>query len=167
MLRYSIKRIVSLIPLLFVISFLDFMFVHLIPGDPARQITGPDATKAEVDVVREQLGLNKPLLTQYKDYMTGLIKGDLGMSVKNNKSVADTIAPRLKPTVMLTISSMIWATIMGIGIGIISAIKHGKSLDYIGMIIAISGISIPGFWLGLQLIQSFSEIGRASCRERV
>lgn len=158
MLKYSIKRIASIIPLLLVISFLVFMFIHLIPGDPARQITGPDATKAEVELVREQLGLNKPLLTQYKEYMTGLIKGDLGMSVKNNKSVADTIAPRLKPTIMLTFSSMIWATIIGIGIGIISAIKHGKGLDYIGMIIAISGISIPSFWLGLQLIQTFSVV---------
>lgn len=158
MLRYSIKRILSIIPLLIVISFLVFMFVHLIPGDPVRQITGPDATKEEVEVVREQLGLNDPLLKQYKDYMTGIFKGDLGMSVKNGKSVADTIAPRLKPTIMLTVSSMIWATIIGIGIGIISAIKHGKSLDYIGMIIAISGISIPSFWLGLQLIQTFSVV---------
>ncbi|HHX68410.1 MAG: ABC transporter permease subunit [Miniphocaeibacter sp.] len=158
MLRYSIKRILSIIPLLLVISFLIFMFVHMIPGDPAKMITGPDATKAEVELVREQLGLNKPLLTQYKEYMTGLVKGDLGMSVKNNKTVADTIIPRLKPTIMLTISSMIWATIIGIGIGIVSAIKHGKTLDYIGMIIAISGISIPGFWLGLQLIQKFSVV---------
>ncbi|QQK08888.1 ABC transporter permease [Miniphocaeibacter halophilus] len=158
MLRYSIKRILSIIPLLLVISFLIFMFVHMIPGDPAKMITGPDATKAEVELVREQLGLNKPLLTQYKEYMTGLVKGDLGMSVKNNKTVADTIVPRLKPTIMLTISSMIWATIIGIGIGIVSAIKHGKTLDYIGMIIAISGISIPGFWLGLQLIQKFSVV---------
>lgn len=154
--RYALKRIVSAIPLLIVISFLIFMFIHLIPGDPARQIAGKDATKADVEVVREQLGLNEPLPVQYGKYMKGLVTGDLGYSVKNGKTVAEAIAPRFKPTIMLTISSMIWATIIGVSLGIISAVMKGKAMDYIGMLIAISGISLPGFWLGLELIQIFS-----------
>lgn len=154
--RYAIKRIASAIPLLIVISFLIFMFIHLIPGDPARMIAGMDATEADVQVVRQQLGLDQPIVTQYVDYMKGIVTGDLGMSIKNGQTVVQTIAPRFKPTIMLTLSSMVWATIIGVGLGIISAVKKGKPLDYIGMIIAISGISLPAFWLGLELIQLFS-----------
>jgi glutathione transport system permease protein len=154
--HYFLKRILSTIPLLLVISFLVFMFIHMIPGDPARLIAGQDATKADVEVVRGQLGLDKPLLVQYGDYMKGLVTGDLGMSIKNGKTVADAILPKLKPTIMLTISSMVWAAIIGILLGVISAVFHGKALDYLGMLIAISGISIPGFWLGLELMQGFS-----------
>lgn len=154
--RYIGKRIVSTIPLLLVISFVIFMFIHMIPGDPARLIAGVDATKEDVAVVREQLGLDEPLLVQYVDYMKGLFTGDLGNSIKNGKTVVETIAPRMKPTLMLTVSSMIWAAIIGVMIGIISAVFHGKALDYVGMLIAISGISVPGFWLGLELIQLFS-----------
>ena len=88
--------------------------------------------------------------------MKGLFTGDLGDSIKNGKTVVETIAPRMKPTIMLTVSAMIWATIIGIALGIISTVFHGRTLDYIGMIIAISGISVPSFWLGLELIQGFS-----------
>lgn len=154
--RYFIKRLLSTIPLLLVISFLVFMFIHMIPGDPAKLIAGQDSTKAEVEKVREQLGLDQPLLKQYGQYMKGLVTGDLGDSIRNGKSVVETIAPRLKPTIMLTVSAMIWATIIGVALGIISAVFHGRILDYIGMIIAISGISVPSFWLGLELIQGFS-----------
>lgn len=154
--RYVTKRVISTLPLIFVISFLIFMFMHLIPGDPARMIAGQDATKEDVAVVREQLGLDKPVLTQYTDYMKGIVSGDMGMSIKNNKTVAETIIPRFGPTILLTLSSITWAAIFGIGLGIISAVFRGKPLDYLGMIIAISGISIPGFWLGLEMIQIFS-----------
>ena len=153
--KYFCKRVASAIPLLLVISFVIFMFIHMIPGDPARMIAGQDATKEDVEVVREQLGLNDPLLVQYGKYMKGLFTGDLGDSIKNGKTVVETIAPRLKPTIMLTVSAMIWATIIGIALGIISAVFHGRALDYIGMIIAISGISVPSFWLGLILLSIF------------
>lgn len=154
--RYFIKRLLSTIPLLLVISFLVFMFIHMIPGDPAKLIAGQDSTQAEVETVRKQLGLDQPLLKQYGQYMRGLVTGDLGDSIRNGKSVVETIAPRLKPTIMLTVSAMIWATIIGVALGIISAVFHGRILDYVGMIIAISGISVPSFWLGLELIQGFS-----------
>ena len=154
--RYLGKRLASTIPLLLVISFVVFMFIHMIPGDPARLVAGQDATKEDVAVGREQLGLDEPLLVQYGKYMKGLFTGDLGSSIKNGKTVVETIAPRLKPTIMLTFSSMIWAAIIGIAIGIIAAVFHGRILDYVGMIIAIAGISVPSFWLGLELIQLFS-----------
>ena len=154
--RYALKRIVSAIPLLIVISFLIFMFIHLIPGDPARLIAGKDATKADVEVVRDQLGLNDPLLVQYGKYMKGLFTGDLGYSVKNGQTVVQTIAPRFKPTIMLGLCAAVWAVIIGVLLGVVSAVMQGRTVDYIAMIIAISGISLPGFWLGLELIQLFS-----------
>lgn len=156
MARYFFRRIGSAIPLLFAISFLVFMFIHLIPGDPAREIAGMDATKAEVEFIRSQLGLDKPILTQYLDYMKDLFSGNLGDSIKNGATVMETIAPRFKPTIILTICAILWSSLLGIFIGIISAVKRGKVMDYIGMIIAISGISIPSFWLGLMLMQLFS-----------
>lgn len=154
--RYIAKRIAGAIPLLIAISFLVFMFIHMIPGDPARLIAGMDATKEEVNIIREQLGLNKPLLTQYIDYMKGLLTLDLGNSIKNNMSVVETIAPKLKPTLILTVCSMTWAVLLGVFLGVIAAVKRGKPLDYLSMLIAISGISVPSFWLGLMLIQQFS-----------
>ena len=113
--------------------------------------------RKDVAVVREQLGLDEPLLVQYGKYMKGLFTGDLGNSIKNGKTVTETIAPRLKPTIMLTIlihDSGLRS--VGIAIGIIAAVFHGRILDYVGMIIAIAGISVPSFWLGLELIQLFS-----------
>lgn len=121
--RYCLKRILSAIPLMLVISFLIFMFIHMIPGDPARLVAGKDATKEEVQVVRENLGLDKPIVEQYVDYMKGLFTGDLGNSIKNGATVIDTIIPRFKPTFMLTISSMVWSVIIGVGIGIVAAVK--------------------------------------------
>ena len=105
--RYLGKRLISTIPLLLVISFVVFMFIHMIPGDPARLVAGQDATKEDVAVVREQLGLDEPLLVQYGKYMKGLLQ-EIWETLSNGKTVAETIAPRLKPTIMLTFSSMIW-----------------------------------------------------------
>ena len=113
MARYVLRRILSTIPLLIAITFLIFMFIHLIPGDPARLIAGMDATKEEVETIRENLGLNKPLLVQYGEYMKGLFTGDLGNSVRNNATVWDTIRPCFKPTIILTITSMIWSIFSG------------------------------------------------------
>ncbi len=158
--RYFLKRVLSTIPLLLVISFLIFMFIHMIPGDPARLVAGKDATNAEVTLVRHQLGLDEPLLTQYAKYMKGLFTGDLGQSIRNNKTVAQTIKPCFKPTIMLTVSSMIWAVIIGVLLGVLSAVFQGKAIDYIGMLIAISGISVPSFWLGLEMMQEFSVVLR-------
>ena len=97
MLRYAVKRILSAIPLLLVISLLIFMFIHLIPGDPARIIAGKEATSYEIENVREQLGLNEPLLKQYLIYMKGLFTLDLGDSIRNGATVFDTIKPAFCP----------------------------------------------------------------------
>lgn len=154
--RYAIQRLLGVIPLLFIVSILVFMFIHLIPGDPARLVAGKDATLEEINGIREQLGLNLPLWQQYVNYMGDLLKGDLGESVRSGIPVMEMLESRFLPTIILTFTSLGWALIIGLLIGIVTAVNRGKWPDYIGMLAAISGISLPGFWLGLVLIQVFS-----------
>ena len=154
--KYVVQRILSMIPLLFVISIIIFMFIHLIPGDAARQVAGATATAGEVEAVRKQLGLDQPLVPQYIQWVTGILQGDLGVSYTNNTTVAELFAPRLPITIYLTICSITWSVLFGIIIGVVAAINRGRALDLIGMLIAIAGISLPNFWLGLQLMQIFS-----------
>ena len=154
--KYIVKRILSMIPLLFVVSVIIFMFIHLIPGDPARQIAGVDATIGEVNQIREQLGLDRPLVTQYIDWVTGLFQGDFGISYSNSMTVMELLVPRLPITIYLTICSITWSALLGIVIGVVASINRGRALDLVTMVIAIAGISLPNFWLGLQLMQIFS-----------
>ncbi|SDM56735.1 nickel ABC transporter permease [Sediminibacillus halophilus] len=154
--QYIIKRILGLIPLLLVISFVIFMFIHLIPGDPARLMAGKDATLEEVEEVRQSLGLHEPFVKQYISYMGNLLQGDLGYSIKSGAPVVDLILDRVMPTLGLTFLSIIWALVIGILIGVLSAVFRDKWPDRLGMLTAVSGISLPNFWLGLVLIQLFS-----------
>ena len=154
--KYTVKRIINMIPLLFVISIIIFLFIHLIPGDPARQIAGPAATIGEVDEIRNQLGLNQPLVPQYIKWITGIFTGNFGVSYANKTTVIALLAPRLPITIYLTICSITWSAIMGIIIGVLAAVNRGRAFDLIGMVIAIAGISLPNFWLGLQLMQIFA-----------
>ena len=158
MLRYFIKRIVSIIPTIILVSIFVFLFVRLIPGDPARMLAGPDATIEDVQMAKEALGLDKPAVVQYFDYMRGLLKGDMGMSLKTRNPVSYEIGLRYWYTVRLTLVSILWSVIAGLAMGIISATNRGKWKDYAGMTLAVSGISVPAFWLGLMLIQFFLEV---------
>lgn len=154
--HYFIKRVLGTIPMMLIVSVLIFMFIHMIPGDPVRALAGKEATSEDIEILREELGFNKPLPVQYIDYMGDLLKGDFGTSLKTGLPVSEMILGRLKPTLSLTFFAMIWAVLMGIGIGVLSAVKRGKIADYVGMFVAISGISAPGFWVGLMCIQVFS-----------
>lgn len=154
--RYAFQRLLGVIPLLFVVSVLVFLFIHLIPGDPARLVAGKDATLEEINGIREQLGLNLPLWQQYINYMGKLLSGDLGNSLRSGLPVSDMLKSRFVPTIILTFSSLGWALVIGLMIGTISAVNRNRWPDYVGMLTAISGISVPGFWLGLVFIQIFS-----------
>ena len=154
--RYFIKRILQTIPLMLVISILVFLFIHMIPGDPARTMAGLDAEQSEVEAIREEYGLNDPLIVQYVNYMKGLFTGDLGRSLKSDTPVAELIVDRMQNTLKLVFAGILWAPVLGIFIGVISAIKRGKALDHGCMLLAITGLSAPGFWLGLMGIQIFS-----------
>ena len=154
--RYFIRRLLQTIPLMLIISIFVFMFIHLIPGDPVRKIAGLDATKEEVDALREQLGLNGSIVEQYFTYMNRLFHGDLGISFKSNIPTAELVGQRMVNTLKLALVGMIWAPILGIVIGVIAAVKRGTFVDTLLMLFAITGLSAPGFWIGLMGIQIFA-----------
>lgn len=156
MLRYICKRIVGVIPTLIIVVTFVFFFVRLIPGDPARQVAGPQATQEDVELVREQLGLNKPVPVQYINYITGLVKGDLGTSLRTKRPVLVEVQGRYMNTVQLTLLSLVWSVIVGVLIGIWSGRHRSKWQDYTGMTVAVSGISMPSFWIGFMLIMIFA-----------
>ncbi|MCG7337616.1 glutathione ABC transporter permease GsiC [Sporosarcina sp. ACRSM] len=156
MLRFLVKRLLEIIPILLLVSILIFLFVHMIPGDPARLVAGEDATLEDVELVRKELGLDKPMHEQYITYMTNLFQGDLGTSLKTKRPVTEEIGERFMPTFWLTVWSMVWAVVVGLIIGVVSATKRNKWQDYLGMFGAVSGLSLPSFWLGLMLIQLFA-----------
>lgn len=153
MIRFFLKRCISMIPVLLMVSILAFAFVHMLPGDPARMMAGQDADPATIELLRQQLGLDKPLPVQYFRYIGNLFTGDLGMSLRTRIPVFDEIALRYAPTMILAMAGMLWSVIFGIFFGAVAAIYSGKWQDYLAMFVSVSGISIPQFWLGLLLIQ--------------
>ncbi|MFH5773219.1 glutathione ABC transporter permease GsiC [Paracoccus sp. NGMCC 1.201697] len=153
---YLLKRLLGTIPVILMVTLAVFAFVHMLPGDPARLVAGPDATPDDIAAVSAALGLDKPLPQQFLQYLTNLLHGDLGMSLKTRRPVVEEIGLRLMPTVWLTLFAMVWAVAIGLLIGVVSAVKRGRWQDYGGMVLAVSGISFPPFWLGLLLINLFS-----------
>lgn len=152
MLKYFIKRLLQMIPLLLAASIVVFLFIRMIPGDPARMMAGVDATLEEVEGLREMLGFNYPIHIQYLRWLGNFVTGDFGTSLRTGRPVIEMMQPRFEPTLILAFTSMIWSLVIGLIIGMFSAIFRGKWPDYMGMLVAVSGISIPSFWLGLMLI---------------
>ncbi|ATA23406.1 glutathione ABC transporter permease GsiC [Brenneria goodwinii] len=160
MLNYFIKRLLGLIPTLLIVMVLVFLFVHLLPGDPARLVAGREADAAVIELVRQDLGLDKPLPQQFWHFFTNVLQGDLGKSMVSKRPVTEEIATRFMPTLWLTVSSMAWSVIFGMTIGVVSAVWRNGWPDRIGMTLAVSGISFPAFALGMLLMQVFSvELG--------
>lgn len=156
MLRYTFRRVLGTIPTLLIVITFVFFFVRMIPGDPARLVAGEQATQQDVELVRVQLGLDKPVAVQYVKYIEGLLSGDLGNSLRTKRPVAEEIAGRYKNTLALTVTSLIWSTIAGVFFGVWSGKNRGKWQDYTGMTVAVSGISLPAFWVGFLLIMLFA-----------
>ncbi|BES84437.1 glutathione transport system permease protein GsiC [Pectobacterium araliae] len=160
MLNYFIKRLLGLIPTLLIVMVLVFLFVHLLPGDPARLAAGREADAVVIEMVRQDLGLDKPLPHQFWHFFTRILQGDLGTSIVSKRPVTEEIAMRFMPTFWLTVCSMAWAVIFGMAIGIVSAVWRNGWPDRIGMTLAVSGLSFPAFALGMLLMQIFSvELG--------
>ena len=154
--RYFVRRLLETIPLMLIISIFVFMFIHLLPGDPAKTLAGVEATVEEVEAIREEWGLNDPLIVQYGNYMKDLLRGDMGRSLKSSTPVTELIMSRFQYTIQLVLAGVLWAPALGIFIGVMCAIKRGKAFDLGGMLFAIAGLSAPGFWVGLMLIQVFA-----------
>lgn len=157
MYRYILKRIGMLIPVLLGVSFVIFTLMHYAPGDPVRMILGNSATNEQVEAMRESMGLNDPLLLQYLNYMKNLLfHGDLGTSYVHNSPVLDMIVQRLPVTITLAILGIAFAVLLGVPAGVISAVKQYSVVDNLVMVVALLGISMPNFWLGIIMILFFS-----------
>lgn len=156
MLKYIVKRVIGVIPTLIIVVTFVFFFVRLIPGDPARLVAGPQATQEDVLMVREQLGLDKPIIYQYGSYVSGLLRGDLGTSLRTKRPVLTEINSRYMNTVSLTLLSLAWSVIAGVLLGVWSGKNRSKWQDFTGMTVAVSGISLPSFWVGFMLIIIFA-----------
>lgn len=155
LLSYLLKRIFSLIPVLFVVSVAIFLIVHITPGDPAAIILGMEATEEQIENLNAELGLNEPVYKQYLVWVGGVLKGDFGQSYFMKESVLDSILNHLGPTVSLAILAEIFALILAIPIGIFAAYRRGTLTDHTLMIVSLLGMAVPSFLLGLLLMLSF------------
>ncbi len=156
MLRYLLKRILMLIPVLLGVSLFVFVVMHLFAGDPARVMLGQHATNEQVEALRESMGLNDPIYVQFAHFLSDLLHGDFGRSLMTRAPVLDEIFARFPATVELALAAIIIASVVGITVGVISAVKQYSFFDYLSMIGALLGVSMPIFWLGLMMIILFS-----------
>lgn len=156
MINLVIRRLLAVIPLLFLVTFLAYGTILLIPGDPAIAIAGENATAEQVAETRERLGLNDPFLVQYGRWVAGAVQGDLGSSLFINRSVSGAISERLPVTLALTFAALFLATLVAIPAGILAALKRGTWIDRLTTVTATLGIAMPNFWLGLLLVLGFA-----------
>ena len=155
---YFLKRIFLVIPTLIGITFISFLLLKALPGDPAQGLAGERTSPETIERLRQELGTDKPFLFQYTGYMKLLLKGELGRSYYTNRSIADDIKEKLPNTLRLAVGAMIFSVITGLLLGILMALDPGSIWDRIGQVLSVSGISIPVFFLGLLLIYLFSFI---------
>ncbi|MHC1759476.1 MAG: ABC transporter permease [Negativicutes bacterium] len=154
--KYLLKRILSIIPVLFITSVIVFLIIHLIPGDPAEIVAGPGVPRDEVENIRRLMGLDKPLITQYFDWLFRALTGDFGISLTSRDPIFPLVMTRFGNTLILSLLGISFAVVIGIPLGILSAVKQNSLIDIAVMIISIIGISMPIFWLGLILVKFFS-----------
>ena len=156
MIKIIVKRVLQLIPVLLITMSITFVITRVIPGNQAVSILGPQATAEDIAKMEERMGLNDPLPVQYINYIAGVFTGDLGTSYRYNQPVAGLILEKLPNTLVLALSSLVIALIIGVPVGILSAVKQYSIFDYTAMITALIGVSMPNFWLGLMLVLAFS-----------
>lgn len=153
---YVIKRLFISIPTLIGVSLLVFFMIHLIPGDPAQLMLYPKGTPEEVEALRQEMGLNQPVLMQYLDWIVHAMQFDFGNSVFNGETVISEIGNRFPATIELTLGALFIAIVLGMPLGILAARKKNSIIDYLCITVSLAGVSIPVFWLGLMMIFFFS-----------
>lgn len=156
MFKYVVRRVVSLIPVLFFVSVIVFIITRIIPGDPAAVMLGETATEEAVERLRESMGLNHPLTVQYSHFLGDLLRGHLGDSPAYNKPVTQLIAQTLPNTLLLGFTAILLALFIAVPIGIFSACRQNSPIDYLGMLISLLGVSMPIYWLGMMLVYAFA-----------
>lgn len=156
MLAVVLRRLMLGIPTLLIVSALTFSLLHLTPGDPARVVAGTDASEAQVERVRVLLGLDEPIIQQFLTWLGGSVQGDLGLSIYNRLPVADLIVERLPVTLSLVALAMTFAALLGIPLGLIAGLHKGSFIDRALTVIAVGGVAVPSFFLGLVLLTLLS-----------
>lgn len=151
-----IRRLLLAVPVVLLVTIMVFSLMHMLPGDPATVILGQEATPEALEALREELGLNKPIVIQYVEWLGGVLQGDLGRSLVDHSPVSDLIIQRLPTTIELTIGTFIVAIVIAIPAGILSATRPGSWVDYSSTMFALGGMSIPHFWLGMMFIVLFA-----------
>lgn len=156
MTTFMIRRIALIVPILIGVSILVFLITRLTPGDPVRQIVGPDAPQEQIDEARRRLGLDQPVVIQYFDFVRNALTGDLGQSLRTQQDVTHEFASRLPLTMQLTVLAVAIAVGIGVPLGVISAVKKNSILDRIITVLALFGVSMPVFWIAIMAILLFS-----------
>ena len=156
MLRYLIRRIILAIPILLAVFTLVFLVVRVIPGDPAEAALGDYASKEAVEALRERMGLNEPILVQYFTFLGNMLRGDFGESLISGKPISEQIARVLPYTLQLTAASVLVGVILGVPMGLLTALNRNNIIDYIGRIISLVGLSVPAFYFGILLMLVFA-----------
>jgi ABC-type dipeptide/oligopeptide/nickel transport system permease component len=156
MTRFLVRRIALTLPVLLGVATLVFSLIHLIPGDPAQAILGEAAPQADVEELRRRLGLDRPLLEQYGVFLAGMVRGDLGTSLRTDLPVTSQILERMPATFELAAAAMFVAICVSIPLGIAAAVRRGTAVDHAAMTLALTGVSVPNFWLGPLLAIVFS-----------
>ena len=156
MARYIAKRILYMIPVLLGVTLLVFFIMHLAPGNVAGMILGENATPEQIAALEHEMGLDRPLLVQYFDYLVGLLHGDLGTSYTTGDSVTGEIMARFPYTVLLTLVAAVVSILLALPLGILAAVKQNTWVDNVSMVVSLIGVSMPIFWLAVMLILLFS-----------
>ena len=172
--QYASRRLLLFIPTLFLATIMVFALFWIVPGDAAMMLlTGDEdgtgkVTTADIDKLREKMGLNRPIHIQYGAWVWDLMKGDMGTSLWYKNPIIDDLKERFPVTIELALLAILMAFVAAVPLGIISAVKQDSKIDYASRVFALIGIAMPSFWIGLLTIYALAyEIGRASCRERV
>jgi peptide/nickel transport system permease protein len=150
------RRVLQSLLVLVGVSIVSFALIHLVPGDPARIALGPRATLRAVDAARRTLGLDKPLITQYLDFVTGALRGNLGYSIQQRASVSSLLANRILPSILLVLYATVLAVLLAVPLGLISALKRDRLPDHVIRIVTMVTFAMPAFWLGLVLVELLS-----------
>lgn len=156
MARYALRRILEAIPVFLGVILVVFLLYSVVPGDPARLLAGQRGDPATIARIRADMGLDKPIPEQFVNFLWDAIRFDLGRSYRNNMQVMDAILDRVPATLELVLASMVVGGVIGIGVGILSAVRQNSALDYVAMTAAVFGMSAPTFWLGMLLILIFA-----------
>ena len=156
MLTIVVRRVLILAPVLLAISFVSFLLLALIPGDPAMMMLGADASPGALEALRERLGLDRPLLERFAWWLGNAVRGDLGDSLYQNRPVIELITARLPVTLMICLLASIISIVLGLSAGVVSAVRRNSVIDHVVRVLSLVGLSMPDFWLGLLLILTFS-----------